>query len=325
MKIVAKGDLDFLKEIDYLGPNELYLRDDTCLDKAPPSSDQICSVHQPNSVLVNGRRERFNLSDDGIVGDASAKLLKKTADFVANNGLKTLVIHGARYNRETTDFNSALKLFVERIDNVHQNDLTLTVENDALWFNQFHKEHSLFNSLDHIESFFSFPEMEKCYLTLDIEHFYSTVLFTLFLKDKENEDVKSLYFRDFEKSYIEFVEKNEDRFLTELHKTLDTYFEKYSSKINLVHLVGTNYKNYIHEEAGKLPLMGEHLPVSMDKKDLMNYKYLFSKLLDFNFAGYVVLEVAFRPAQYRILESIVESKQKLTALLSDLKSQAVLN
>jgi sugar phosphate isomerase/epimerase len=323
MKIVAKGDLDFLNDITSLGPNELYLRDDNCLDKAAPSADQICSVHQPNSVLVNGERVRFNISDDGAVGEASGKLLKRTADFVANNGLKTLVVHGARYNRETTDFDSAMKLFVDRIDNAYREDVTLTVENDALWFNQYHREHSLFNSLDHIETFYSFPQMEKCFLTLDIEHFYSTCLFTLFLS--ENKDVESLHFRDFEKIYLQFVEKNEDRFLTELRNTLDTYFKKYSSKINLVHLVGTNYKNYVHEHEGKLPLMGEHLPVTMDQNDFMDYEYLFSKLLEFNFEHYIVLEVGFRPSEYQIVESIIESKRKLTELLSQLKSQIVLN
>ena len=71
--------------------------------------------------------------------------------------------------------------------------------------------------------------------------------------------------------------------------------------------------------------MGEHLPVTMDQNDFMNYEYLFSKLLEFNFEHYIVLEVGFRPSEYQIVESIIESKRKLTDLLSQLKSQTVLN
>ena len=325
LKIVAKGDVELLKHLSFSKPNEIYLSDENCLDKQAPSGEIVCSVHNPTWVISKGKREGFNLSDSGSVGEASFDLLKKTAHYVKKNNYKKLVIHGAMFDREKTSYNSAIKLFVDRVHAVVSEDYQVTLENDSLWFNRFNRNHSLVNSLNNIEDIFNYAKMESVGLTLDPEHFYATNMFLMILEQTGEKLILSLSLLEFEKLYLDFIKNNEEAYLNRVQNFFDLYFSKFHSKINHVHLTGTNFKNYIHESEGKLPLLGEHLPITMDQNDFMDYEYLFYKLLEYEIDAYVVLEVGIRPKEYQIVQSIKNSIERLNKLILKLKSKMILN
>lgn len=277
--ITGKVDKDNYKNfsnIDFLG-YEVYLGSDDDFKYLPNMMKRlnITSAHQPT--------KDFNLCDDGEKGKKSYEIMYKMLTVLDSQKYKgIIVIHGNNYDELLGDREKSLKKLSENINklaNEFSSDVRISLENDALFFNQIGDNKALFvfpEDYKDLEKYFKIP----VYITLDFEHVWISSIFRNFYENNPDHYKRIIPHKDLEKKEVEIIKKawlkhlemGHDKLEKIAAEALDDFIELKSKIINF-HINGSSINDYWFDEKIFLPLAGEHLTIG-EKKDSLNYKII---------------------------------------------------
>lgn len=327
---VGKGDFRLLPQFaegDFPG-YELYLPefDDkvyNCLE-ALPGHIKIISIHQPPSVRVDGQLHRSNMVNFGRIGEATVFSMKKIVELCHQRGIPQVVVHGAFYDCREREQQEAFSLFTSRLKSLSHPEVELLCENDALWGPDHYSIHSLLCTM---ENFLLLNKLMdgKIKITLDIEHFLITHYFTRFLGSITARDTDFYVGSEergelLQKDFLSFHAPQENVLKQTLYSSLGQFISFFNDQIEMVHLNGSDFHNFMFDAGKKLPLIGEHLPLGFDQggvKDRIDYGLLVVALqkLPHHKNIPLVLEV-WRKDPGEFIAEMRRSKQFLTNYLS---------
>tara|TARA_Y100000310_G_scaffold249098_1_gene255113 strand:+ start:417 stop:2567 length:2151 start_codon:yes stop_codon:yes gene_type:complete len=329
--IVGKGDLDLLpkfKKNDF-DSYELYLNtfNEEIIRKklsTLPDYIKISSIHNPTNVEVSGKKHPFDLSNSGKIGAVSLLVLKKVIHLAKEIGSGVVVIHGATYNVFEESKSEAMQRVADRIIPLLNEKVQLCFETDVLWHNLFyHRRALLTNSNDF--SVLNNLLNNKLKIVADIEHLTITFYFSKFITSLGGEELfmekySEISQKSFEIDFQKFILANYEPLQLDLQENFSSFFEKFKHNIELIHLNGSDCKNYKFNSSTTLPLIGEHLPLGFNNngvEDRINYSHLITvfKSLPVDKNINIVLEV-WRTEPNQFFFEMIKSKKFLTDFLS---------
>lgn len=329
--ISGKGDVDLLNIYDKndFESYELYIGtyNEDIYEKilSVPSYIKIKFIHNPTKVMVNEKVHPFDLSDRGIIGKESFNALKKTINLSKKINCKNIIIHGAKYKKgeEKEEF---LNLLAERINHLKTEGINFLFETDAKWFPLFSNKEALLSckkDFIYLEKLLN----TKLKIAADIEHLQISFYYEKFLDYFNSKSSREISFNssnnltetEFESEFELFITRNYKSLKEELKEYLEEFFNVFNDKIEHIHLNGSDVFNFKLNK-GKLPLLGEHLPLNFNKdpiKDRIDYSHLSNlfKALPKNKKIHIILEVWDRNKD-NLINEMLKSKSFLTNYLN---------
>ena len=314
MKIVYKGDPEKIKILSQQGFNdfELYVRNSQDLEL---NFKNVIALHF-HYKLDDGRT--INLADEGEIGELSEVMLKKAIECAKRNGVKKVVFHPPTVNLFKVSKEKAIKTMVQRLENVHDPDVLLCIENTCLWISQAHNNEPLFVEP---EDYFKIINESKVPigLTFDVEHFHVTAVMKLFYeqyrKDLLDVDLKKINYENVVKKFESSLQGN---FQESCHQFVSQALEKLKPYINHVHVCGSDFNKYFFNPQSTLPLIGEHLPIYFsgksyghDVKDRIDHNIWIEKLKDTDLD--IVMEISPKDG-YDFIDLLYKSRIHLENL-----------
>lgn len=328
LQLVGKGDLGRLSSFTSTDFEryELYLPvfdQKTIIDgvNTLPPYIQISSIHNPTRVRVNGRMHPFDLSADGVIGEASYLSFLKTVDLALQVGARVIVAHGATWNIYTETKEEAFSRVSQQVLPLTEKyeQLAFCFETDVLWHNLYFHRRALLTCEE------DFTYLDKLMggqlkITVDFEHLNLSYHFSQYVRSMGGEEMfLRRYSAESQKSFeIEsqkYIKDHYEELQVGFKDHLRSFFSSFHDKIEHIHINGSDCCNFIFDPKTTLPLRGEHMPIgfrSEELQDRLDYGRVRELLngLPAQKEIYVVLEV--RMMDERDFRTIsIESKKYL--------------
>lgn len=274
LSIVGKGDFGRLSSFTALdfARYELYLPlfDPKAIREkiaALPSYIKISSIHNATWVSVNHRMHPFDLSADGVIGEASYLSLLATIDLALKVNARVIVIHGATWNIYTQTKEEAFNRLASRVQPLLDRYPTISFcfETDTLWHNLYFHRRALLTCEDDFVHLDQLLE-GKLKITADFEHLNISYHFSEFIASLGGEEAFLKRYslesqKPFEIDCQKFIQNNFAHLQFGFKNHLDSFFLHFQDKIEHIHLNGSDCCNFIFDPQTTLPLIGEHLPL----------------------------------------------------------------
>lgn len=279
---------------------ELAVPRDCCLEIGPgrQNIERIFSMHEfKGSFRVGDHNECVpdvwgNIGDNSILGDLSEELLRRQVKYAKTHGIGRFVFHPGFTNIFVCKKDDALDTVARRLKRIYDSlvdkkteelGVKLCIENSEFrWdLTAYHNERLVVDACDTVEL------LKRCEkegipqdvmrVVVDIEHLYVTAMFTpvyerikrLYeelscpsscLKAKENADNQA------EREFFEHWCEKEP--LDEIRRFVRKFFEELGTRIEAVHVCGSDYKMYRKPKKKKettakkvTTTVGSHLPI----------------------------------------------------------------
>ena len=283
LRIVGKGDLGRLGLFtpEDFERYELYLPvfdQKAIMDKvaALPVHINISSIHNSTWVRVNGRMHPFDLSAEGVIGEASYLSLLATIELAQKLGSRVIVIHGATWNIYTQTKEEAFGRIALRVLPLIEKykELAFCFETDTLWHNLYFHRRALLTCEE------DFAYLDKLLggrlkVCADFEHLNISYHFSQYIESMGGEDeFLKRYSAESQKSFeIEsqkFIKEHYETLQIGFKKHLESFFSRFHDKIEHIHINGSDCCNFIFDPKTTLPLRGEHMPIGFRSEELQD-------------------------------------------------------
>ena len=250
---------------------------------ALPNHLKISSIHNPTWMKVNGRLHPFDLSAEGVVGEASDQSLRGTINLALKVSARVIVIHGATWNIYTQTKEEAFGRLASRVLPLIEKypQISFCFETDTLWHNlYFHRRALLTDEKD-----FAYLDLllgGRLKITADFEHLNISYHFSEFITSLGGEDdFLKRYTADGQKAFEldcqTFIKKHFEQLQVGFKNHLESFFSRFQNKIEHIHINGSDCCNFIFDPKTTLPLVGEHLPVGFSREnvsDKLDYSFI---------------------------------------------------
>ena len=287
--IAAKGDLQLLPQFEpydfaayelYLGAIEQTVEQQLRL---LPSHLTITAAHTPGRVKIKNHLYPMNLCAHGEIGDASLESLTALIEVCKRRGIKTIAVHAAMYDVATQSKEEALQSLAQRVRPLLGRGVNLCFETDALWFTRFNVQRSLLTGEDDFQKLDALLQ-GSLRITADIEHLSFTFYLSQFIKNIGGESVFLEKYPEpdrlsFQRDIQQFILAKYSFLQRQFYHFVAAFFQRFRSKIEHIHINGTDCQNYIFnpQTTTGLPLLGEHLPLGFNHgtiQDRLDYSFL---------------------------------------------------
>lgn len=290
LTVVGKGDLQrlhFFKSSDF-ERYELYLplfEQKVIQDKIAllPQHIKIGSIHNATWVQVNDRLHPFDLSAEGVIGEASYQSLLATVKLALDLSARVIVIHGAAWNIYTQTKEEAFGRLASRVLPLIEKypHISFCFETDTLWHNlYFHRRALLTNENDF--AYLNLLLGGKLKITADFEHLNISYHFSEFIISLGGEEnFLKRYTADSQKSFEldcqVFIKEHFKQLQAGFAKHLDSFFTRFRDRIEHIHINGSDCCSFVFDPKTTLPMVGEHLPIGFSDStvsDRLNYNHI---------------------------------------------------